>query len=214
MKIIKTYSYALSEDSLEKDIDKFIRNAKNGDYQRDYYCGQEGLKTIKAYFRMIEEEFKKQNYDVAAACYKKLMFLLLQSENNYFDYEDIVGKLNFEKFIANYFACLHRICNVEELFNEYAEYLKVKDGYGFEADKAILEGLSEDDGQKFISMAEKEAENVKEGDYGKYDLIYFLLELAKAKKDRAKYNALCEKYEKLLDEEGLTEEFDSEEGGE
>lgn len=57
MKIIKTYT--LSEKTLEKDIDKFIRDAKNGKYQYDYKDGQEGLKILKAYFRMIEQELKK-----------------------------------------------------------------------------------------------------------------------------------------------------------
>ena len=56
MKITKTYS--LSEKTLEKDIGKFMRDAKKGAYQYDYKYGQEGLKLIKAYFRMIEEEFK------------------------------------------------------------------------------------------------------------------------------------------------------------
>ncbi|HII14988.1 MAG TPA: hypothetical protein HA362_01635 [Nanoarchaeota archaeon] len=212
MKIIKTYSYALSEDSLGKDIDKFIRGAKSGAYQFDYKYGQEGLKTIKAYFRMIEDEFKKQNYLIARICYKKLMFLLLQNDYNYFDYEDIVGKLNFEKFIANYFTCILNLCSVEELFKEYIEYLKAKPEYDFEsANKTILAGLSDNDRERFISMVEKEAENVKDGDYGLYSLIYFLLELARERKDRARYYALCDKYEKLLDEEGLKDEFDSEE---
>lgn len=184
MKIIKTYSYALSEDSLEKDIDKFIRDAKNGAYQRDYNYGQEGLKTIKAYFRMIEEEFKKQNYSLAAACYKKLMFLLLQNEHNYFNYEDIVGKLSFNKFIANYFTCLIKLCSVEELFKEYIEYLKAKPEYDFESDKTIIDGLSDSDRERFISMVGEEAKNVKEGDYGLYSLIYFLLELAKKRQGR------------------------------
>lgn len=210
MKIIKTYSYTLSEDSLEKDIDKFIRDAKNGRYQFDYKYGQEGLKTIKAYFRLIEEEFKKQNYADARICCKKLMFLLLQNNYNYFDYEDIVGKLNFGRFIANYFTCLLKTCNIEELFKEYIEYLKVKQDYDFESDKTIMEGLSDSDRERFISMVEKEAENVKEKDYALHDLIYFQLELAKARKDRAKYDALCKKYEKVLGED-LREEFDSEE---
>jgi len=60
VKVIK--KYALSEETLEKDIDKFIVDAKNGAYHYDYRYGQEGLKLIKAYFRMIEEEFKRQNY--------------------------------------------------------------------------------------------------------------------------------------------------------
>ena len=202
MKIVKTYAYQLSEKTLEKDIDKFIRDAKNGAYQFDYKYGQEGLKTIKAYFRMIEDAFKKQNYEVARICYKKLMFLLLQIEYNYFDYEDIVGKLNFEKFIANYFVCLIKLCSIEELFKEYLDYIKVKEEYYFEsAHKILFTSLSEDAFKNFTILVEKEAENVKEKDYALYDLIYFLLDLAKFRKDRDTYNLLCEKYEKLVGEE-------------
>ena len=200
MKIIKTY--ALSENTLEKDIDKFIREAKKGAYQYDYKYGQEGLKLIKAYFRMIEEEFKKENYAVARICYKKLMFLLLQSEYNYFNYEDIVGKLNFEKFIANYFICLIKLCSVEELFRDYLEYLKIKEEYYFESTHPTLFAhLSEVSLNRFTMLVEKEAGNVKEKDYAFYDLIYFLLDLAKFRKDRNTYNQLCEKYEKLVGEE-------------
>ena len=42
MKVTKNYS--LSEKTLEKDIDKSIRDAKKGAYQYDYKYGQEGLK--------------------------------------------------------------------------------------------------------------------------------------------------------------------------
>ena len=44
MKIIK--SYVLSEKTLEKDIDKFIRDSKKGVYQYDYKCGIDGLVSI------------------------------------------------------------------------------------------------------------------------------------------------------------------------
>ncbi len=71
MKIIKTY--VLSEKTLERDIDKFIRDAKRGVYQYDYKYGLEGLKIIKVYFRMIQEEFNKQNYEVCKVCYKKII---------------------------------------------------------------------------------------------------------------------------------------------
>ena len=202
MKIVKTYSYQLSEKTLEKDIDNFIRDAKKGAYQFDYKYGQEGLKIIKAYFRMVEDEFKKENYDVARICYKKLMFLLLQSEYNYFDYEDIVGKLNFEKFLANYFICLIKLCSAEELFKEYLDYLKIKEEYGFESvHRALFEHLLENNLNGFTRLVEKEAETVKEKDYAFYDLIYFLLDLAKFRKDRNTYNQLCEKYKRLVGEE-------------
>ena len=60
MKIIKTCSYVLTEESLEKDIDRFIRDAKNGAYQWDYKYEHEGLKTIKAYFRMIRRSLRSR----------------------------------------------------------------------------------------------------------------------------------------------------------
>src|SRR3989338_1950219 len=193
MKIKKTYEYALSKESLEKDIDQFIREAKNGAYQFDYKYEMEGLKIIKAYFRMIEDEFKKQNFEVARACYKKLMFLLLQCDCNYFDYEDIVGKLNFDKFIVNYFTCIINLCSVEELFSEYLQYLNVKKEYGFEsAHETLISLLSKDKLAKFKSLVEKNAENVKEKDYALYDCIYFLLDLAKFNKDKKQYNEICD----------------------
>ena len=77
MKIIKKYNYKLTEETLEEDIDKFTRDVKKGAYQMDHRYGQEGLKLIKAYFRMIEEEFKKGNFEISRISYKKLMFLLL-----------------------------------------------------------------------------------------------------------------------------------------
>ena len=202
MKIVKTYNYQLSEKTLEKDIDRFIRDAKKGAYQFDYKYGQEGLKIIKAYFRMIEDEFKKRDYAVARICYKKLMFLLLQCEYNYFDYEDIVGKLNFEKFLDNYFICLIKLCSVEELFKDYRDYAKIKEEYDFESvHQTLFINLSADSLNQFKILVEKEAENVKEKDYALYDLIYFLLDLAKFRKDRSTYDQLCEKYEKLVGEE-------------
>ena len=112
MKITKSYS--LSEETLEKDIDKFIRIAKKGVYQYDYKYGQEGLKLIKAYFRMIEDEFKKQNFQVTKVCYKKLLFFLLQREYNYFNYEDIMSKFNSEKIVVKYFISLVKTCSVDE----------------------------------------------------------------------------------------------------
>ena len=202
MKIVKTYAYELSEKTLEKDIDKFIRDAKKGAYQFDYKYNQEGLKIIKAYFRMIEIEFKNKNCEVARTCYKKLMFFLLPIDYNYFDYEDIVGKLNFEKFIANYFICSVKLCSVEELFKEYSDYLKIKKEYYFEAaHKILFTNLTEDALRRFTSLVEKETGNVKEKDYAFYDYIYYLLDVAKFRKDKDTYGRLCEKYEKIVGEE-------------
>ena len=207
MKITKTYS--LSEKTLEKDIEKFMRDAKKGAYQYDYKYEQEGLKLIKAYFRMIEEEFKKQNFQVARACCKKLLFILLQRNYDYFNYEDIMSRFNSEKIVGSYFMCLVKTCNIDELFKEYLDYLKVKEDYYFESvEKTILIELSSKDKEKFIHLIEKESENIKEKDYALHDLIYFQLDLAKEKKDRERYNQLCERFIKIVGEE-QKKEFDS-----
>ncbi|MFH1432581.1 MAG: hypothetical protein ABIG84_05155 [archaeon] len=209
MKVKTIKQYALSEETLEKDIDKFILSAQNGEYNYDYKYGQEGLKLIKAYFRMIEDEFKKQNYTECQKCYKKLMFLLLQSEYNYFDYEDIVGKLNFEKLIKNYFLCLINIFSVEELFNEYVEFLKISEDYEFDSThKTILSNLNEKQLEQFRELAEKKAETIKKGDYASYDIIYFILELAQLKNDPIQYNLFCKKYTHILSDDE-DDEFDA-----
>ncbi|MFH0870189.1 MAG: hypothetical protein V1866_03975 [archaeon] len=207
MKIIKNYS--LSEKTLEKDIDKFIRDAKKGACQYDYKYEQEGLKVIKAYFRMIEEEFKKKNFQVARICYKKLLFFLLQRDYEYFNYEDIMSKFNSEKIVGFYFTCLIKTCNINELFKEYLDYLKItEDSYFGSADKTILSELSSEDKLDFARLVEKESKNVKEKDYAMHDLIYFQLDLAKEEKDRKKYRQLCEKFIKIVGPE-QKEEFDS-----
>jgi hypothetical protein len=207
MKITKNYS--LSEKTLEKDIYKFIRDAKKGAYQYDYKYGQEGIKLIKAYFRMIEEEFKKQNFQVSRICYKKLLFFLLQRDYEYFNYEDIMSKFNSENIIGFYFTSLVKTCNLDELFKEYLDYLKIKEDYYFEsADKIILGELSSEDKLKFVRLVEKESESIKEKDYAMHDLIYLQLDLAKEMKDRKKYHLLCEKFIKIVGLE-QKEEFDS-----
>lgn len=207
MKIIKTYK--LSEDNLEKDIDQFIKDAENGAYQFDYKYGQEGLKLIKVYFRMIEEEFKNQNYAVSRACYKKLMFLLLQSEYNYLGYEDIVGKMNFNKFLANYFICVIKLGSTIDLLNGYIEYLNVKKDYYFEfVHKTIFTNLSEDNLKIFVNLVENKAKNLKKDDYELYDLIYFLLDLARFRKNKEEFNKLCERYKGFVDKDELFNEDD------
>jgi hypothetical protein len=208
MKITKTY--LLSEKTLEKDIDKFIRDAKRGAYQYDYKYGQEGLKLIKAYFRMIEDEFKKQNFKIARTCYKKLLFCLLQGKYDYFNYEDIMSKFNSEKIMGLYVMSLVKTCNVDELFKEYLDYLKIKDDSYFESvEKIILKELSSEDKLEFIRLVEKESENIKEDDYEMHDLIYLQLDLAKEKKDCKTYLQLCVKFIKIVGSE-QKDEFDSE----
>lgn len=75
---------------------------------------------------MIEEEFKKQNFQVSRVCYKKLLLFLLQRDYEYFNYEDIMSKFNSEKIIGFYFTSLVKTCNIDELFEEYRDYLKIR----------------------------------------------------------------------------------------
>jgi hypothetical protein len=199
MKIIKTY--ALSEKTLEKDIDKFIRDAKNGAYQYDYKYGQEGLKIIKAYFRMINDEFKKQNFQDARACYKKLLSFLMQTDHNYFNYEDILAKFNSEKIVGLYFTCLIKTCNADELFHEYIEYLKFKEDYYFEsAEKAIMEELDKETLDKFKALLLKEADKIGKEDYAMQDVLTFLMDIVKKKdKDEKMFKELAEKFAPILE---------------
>jgi len=200
MKIVKKYEYKLSEETLDKDIDKFIKEAKQRAYQMDHRYGQEGLKIIKAYFRMIKEEFKKGNYNIARICYKKLTSLLLQSEENYFDYEDIVGRLNFKEYIANYFTCLVKLCTIEELFNEYLEYLIVKEDYYFEeAERTIVEGLNDEQFAQFKSLLEQKAGEIKHDNYAMHDILNFLMDIAKKKEhNEEKFRELAMKFAPIL----------------
>jgi|SRR3989344_185769 len=205
MKIIKTY--VLSEKTLEKDIDKFIRELKRGVYQWDYKSGMQGLKIIKAYFRMIQDEFDKQNYEISRICYKKILFILMQREYDYLNYEDIMSKFNSEKTVCNYFRCLIKLCSIEELYKEYLEYLEVLEDYSFEsADRIIIKEMPKKDFQTFLEMVRRGAENLKGKDYEKHGLIYFLLEVAKFNEDRKGYDQLCDRYEQIIGD--MREEFD------
>ena len=95
MKLTKTvkYNYKLTEESLEKDINKFIFESKKGWYQMDRHNNGEGLKIIKQYFRILEEKFKKEEFEECKICYEKLILFCINASgandcDNLFDYED------------------------------------------------------------------------------------------------------------------------------
>jgi hypothetical protein len=186
----------------------FIKEARKGAYQYDYKDGMEGLKIIKHYFKFIQKEFDPENYNLAKVAYKKLIFFLFETGYDYFNYEDIIdrSKLNFEKVMTNYFTCLIKLCTVKELFNEYFEYIKEKKEYYFEAaDKTIIDQLNKDKFNIFESLVYKK-------DYYENDLIYFLLDLAKRRNDRAKYNSICDEFKDVIDEaEDQKKYFDKDE---
>lgn len=203
MKIVKTY--VLTEKTLDKDIDKFIKDAQNGKYHHDYKHGMEGLKIIKQYFKFIQNEYDNKNYELAKICYKKLLFFLFGAsyEHDYFQYEDIIGrsKLDFEKIITNYFSCLIKLHSVEELLKEYTKYINAKKDYDFEsADKTIIHNLSKENLTILEDMVFAEVKNMGNGDYEIYDLVYFLLESAKFQNNKEKHRSLIEQFSNFLDD--------------
>ena len=204
MKIIKKYDYKLTEETLDKDIEQFIKEALKGAYTWDYKYGMKGLRIIKQYSKLIQQEFEQDNYKLCKICYQKLFMLLFGENSNHscFGYEDIVGrsKLDFNKIIKNYFLCLIKLHSVEELFKEYVEYLKVKEDYYFEsAETTIMEGLDDKQFATFRKLLEQEAEQVKEKDYAMQDILTFLLDIAKKKEgDEEKFTELAMKYAPVL----------------
>jgi hypothetical protein len=204
MRIIKKYEYKLTEDSLDKDIGKFIKEAQSGAYTWDYKCGMEGLRIIKQYFKLIQQEFNNGNFELCKICYKKLLYLLFEEgyENSYFGYEDIIGrsKLDFDKIVRQYFICLIKLHSVDELFNEFIEYLKKKQDYYFEsAEKTIMEELGDEDFAKFKEMLLLEAEKIGKKDYAMHDVLNFLIDIAKKKeKDKKKFLELVERFAPVL----------------
>jgi len=111
MKLTRTvkYNYKLTEENLEKDIDKFIELARKGDYHMDKMYQNEGLKIIKQYFRILQEKFENNEFEECMYCYHKLILFLFDSslgnDDADFGYEDLLAKIssNFDKFINNYF---------------------------------------------------------------------------------------------------------------
>lgn len=143
MKITKVvkYNYKLTEENLEKDIDKFIGYSKAGEFQMDRHYGYEGLKIIKQYFKLIQEKFNKGNFNECKKCYEKLVLFCFYAsgENNLFDYEDLLAKItkDFDVYIKNYFICLIKTCSTEELAESLSRYIQALDTYGFDSDKEI-----------------------------------------------------------------------------
>ncbi|MEK6927963.1 MAG: hypothetical protein AABX11_06030 [Nanoarchaeota archaeon] len=214
-KIVK-YNYTLTEETLEKDIDKFIENAKNGDFHMDKMYQNEGLKIIKQYFRILKEKFKNNEFEECKICYHKLIpFLLVASsgENDLFDYNDLLAKITseFDDYIKNYFICLVKTCSIDELTDKIFEYASALDIYGFDSDfEVLLNNLSKEQLNEFeekmlmkLQSASIKEENRKSG-------AYFLIEMSEHQENKERYLKLCERLKGvLMDEEivSLKEEY-------
>ena len=205
MKLTKTvkYNYKLTEGSLEKDIDKFIFEAKKGNYRMDRHYNGVGLRIIKQYFRILQEKFDNQEYEESKICYEKLIIFCFDASagNNLFDYEDLLAKSSndFDKFVKNYFICLIKTCNNEELADRVSRYASHLNVYGFDSDKEILlENLNE---LEFKNLEERmliKTEGMTKKDQDKQDIIHFLLSIAEIQENKEKYLRLCERFKSVL----------------
>lgn len=200
MKIVKKYEYKLTEKTLNEDIDTFIEEARNGDYQFDYKYGMEGLKIIKQYFKILKKEFDTENYELCRTCCKKLLLFLFEAsggEHNYFNYEDLLARtrLDFEEIVGKYISLLIKILSLDSFFEEYTIFMKGMEDYGFESiNKTILEEFDETSLTKLEELLVGKLKSFKEEEYWKYDLAYLLLDIYKKLKLKEKYADACKTF--------------------
>jgi len=206
MKLTKTIKYKLTEENLEKDIDKFIELAKKGNYHMDKMYGNEGLKIIKQYFRILKEKFKNNELEECKKCYGKLILFCINASganncDDLFDYEDLLAKISddFDSYVRNYFICLVKTCSLDELADKISEYAKTLDIYGFDSDKEILlENLSKEQLSVLEEKMLAKTQGMTKKDEDKHEIIYFLMSIAEAQEDKGKYLKLCEKFRGVL----------------
>lgn len=208
MKLTKTvkYNYVLTEETLEKDIDKFISHARKGDFSWDYKYESIGLKIIKQYFRILQEKFKNQEYEECKINYEKLILFLIDAscgnDKADFGYEDLLAKITkeFDDYIRSYFMCLVKTCNIEELAERVSKYASHLDIYGFDSDKDILlNSLSKEQLNELEEKMLAKTSGMTKKDQDKHDIIYFLMNIAEVQEDKERYLKLCERFRGILD---------------
>ena len=146
-----------------------------------------------------------------------MLFLFEASgENNYFDYEDLLGRteVTFDKIVGNYFSLLIKTLPIDNFFSEYLIFIRAIEGYGFESINKTI--LSEYDEEAFIKLEalliDKVRADFKKDEYWKYDLIYLLLGIYKRLKSKEKYIDTCKSFNYLSEEFGdMIDEYDKEE---
>ena len=188
-KVVK-YNYELTEETLEKDIDKFIQKAKKGNYHMDKMYGNEGLKIIKQYLKILNEKFKNNELEECKNCYHKLIpFLLISSsaDGDLFDYNDMLAMLSkdFDDYVRNYFICLVKTCSIDELADKISEYSSSLDVYGFDSDKEILlNGLSKEQLNQLEEKMIIKTKGMTKKDMAKHEIIYFLMDISKTQNQK------------------------------
>lgn len=216
-KIVK-YNYELEEEDLEKDIDKFIDKAKKGNYQMDGHYGNEGLKILKQYFRILKDKLKNNEYEECKNCYHKLIIFSIKASggrhDNLFDYEDLLAKINkdFDNLVKNYFICLIKTSDINELSKKVSEYASCLDIYGFDSDKEVLlNNLTKEQFNLFEEKMLEKTIGMTKNDEDKQDIIYFLMRIAEIQDDKEKYLKLCERFKGIYNDkefENLKNEYE------
>ena len=202
-KVVK-YNYELTEETLEDDIGKFIEHAKRGGFHMDKMYENEGLKIIKQYLKILNEKFKNNELEECKKCYHKLIpFLLISSsaEGDLFDYNDMLAMLrkDFDDYIRNYFICLVKTCDINELADKVSKYASSLDVYGFDSDKEIL--LNNLNKEQLNELQEKmllKTIGMTKKDEDKRGIVYFLMSIAEVQEDREKYLRLCQRFKGIL----------------
>jgi hypothetical protein len=212
MRVTRKYEYKLTEKSLSEDLDKFFEEARNGNYHFDHRYGMEGLRIIRQYFKLLNREFEEKNYVLCIECYKKLLLFLFEgsSENNYFDYEDLLArtKLDFDDIVGRYIHLLIQNLPLDGFFQEYLIFVKGMQDYGFESIKETI--FRELDEKSLLRLEELLTDKLKSFDkkeYWMYELVYLLLGIYKKLKLKEKYVAACktfsyasEEFSEMIDE--------------
>ncbi|MEK6893021.1 MAG: hypothetical protein AABX07_02365 [Nanoarchaeota archaeon] len=211
--------YELSEENLEKDIDSFIKEARKGRYSWDSKYGNEGLKIIKQYFKILKEKFKNNSFGECKICYEKLILFCLEEsdcnrDEDLFGYEDLLARIsnNFDAYIKNYFLCLVKTCDIEDLSERVSRYASKLGDSGFESDiKVLIENLDKSQLDNLEKRMLIKTQGMTKKDDTKKEILFFLLSLVKERKQKEKYLELCNRFIGILDKETmdyLIEEYD------
>lgn len=226
MKVTKSvkYNYKLTEETIEKDIDSFIQIARRGYYGWDHKEGNEGLRIIKQYFRLIQAKLDKNEFEECKNCYKKLILFLFDASTGRdeanFGYEDLLARISsdFDKFIKNYFICLVKTCNIEQLADECSEYAARLKEYGFDSDIEVLKkNLDKPSLERLTNLMLSRTEGMTKKDENKHDIIYFIMNFVQEQRDKKKYLELCNRFKGILKDEEvefMVGEYDEGIGGE
>ena len=161
---------------------------------------------------------RNKEYQECKICYEKFIIFLFDASRGDdeadFGYEDLIAKAtdDFDKYIKNYFVCLVKTCEIEELAERVSLYTSKLKDYGFESDiKTLVENLDKLQLDNLETRMLIKTEGMTKKDDTKKDILFFLLGIVKERKQKEKYLELCNRFIGILDKETmdyLIEEYD------